>query len=474
MAIDLSEAKDWIDVVCTGIQTLLGIFGLLFVSYWWDRRKRKEDRKEAKRKTFEATQKADTEKIIAILSDNYDEVQNIFRTLKKYVSDLKRKDIDTGPRTVTEFDVLLYMCHADNWQKFNEPCGPIYRNSNSKTDYGRDKVVSHVREIMKFFKNFSFQLSSIEKACPNNVKLEFSTEVIEMGQTIYPFVTRTRQKLIEKVLIYFGYTEFVQDTNATSQEDNEQLSSACMKCCFPCRRKMSGLGYSVFQNVQGHETQRLTSATQRSSNAVYIEMTGPACSIQQPNERLTTYPGHEQMTRAIPYIESFRYKNGQMTCDIICRFSCIKHLEILIQKGKILQCMREAILKDIKSLWLQSCGTDLPGDLLHSIRMLMFKLSENAKLFQTEQLQQMFSSYVHLAASAGKEVVIFNCERSLGDTERYIRYIREEDHIKQLLEDKRTEVFLQNHAESLRKFITMMLHDGRHQVQAKRCFSSPS
>ena len=35
-----------------------------------------------------------------------------------------------------------------------------------------------------------------------SIKSEFSTEIKEVGKTIYPFVTKTRQKLIEKMLIH--------------------------------------------------------------------------------------------------------------------------------------------------------------------------------------------------------------------------------------------------------------------------------
>ena len=467
MAIDLNEAKDWINVICTGIQTLLAIFGLLFVSYWWDRRKRK-DRKEARRKADEARQKADTEKIIAILSENYDEVQNIFRTLKKYADDLKKKKIDTGSRTFTEFDVLLYMCHRDNWHKFDKTHQLMAERSSTSTGYGRENVMSHVREITKFFKKFSFELSSIDKTCPNNIKLEFSTEIIEMGKTIHPFVTKTRQMLIEKVLIYFGYAESV---HTPTQLEDQHVYAGCIQCCFPCRRTQCISRNSVRRNEHGPETQRLTS-TQATSYTVNIEMTRLPRANQKVEEGLTLYPGHDEMKRAIPYIEYFRYENGEMTCDLTCTFSCIEDLEICVDKGKIEPCTKVAILEEIKSLWLQSCGSDLPGDLLHLIRILMFKLS-NDSTFLPKKLLRNFVDYIKPVVTVNKEVVIYGCERALQDMKFHITNLRHGDRIKHLMEDKRTQVFLQHHAEGLRKFIIMMLNVSPQQVQANRRFSSP-
>ena len=465
MAIDVTEAKNWIDAICTGIQTLLAIFGLLFVSYWWEQKKRKEDRKEARRKAEEETQKANAEKIIAILSENYDELEKNFQTLKKYAHDLKNKKIDTGSRTFTEFDVLLYMCHGDNWNKFDKTYLSPYRDTSlASTGYGRENVMSQVREIMNFFKKFSFELSSIDKACTNNIKLEFSTEIIEMGKTIYPFVTKTRQKLIEKVLLYFGYTRNVQEHN-TSIEDQEDLVG-CVRC-FPCRR-------TVCRDIsqQGPETDRLLSS-QSTSHAIDIEMTlsEPRAS-SNVNEGLKPYLGHDEIKHAIPYIETFRYKNGEMVCDLASAFSCIKHLEICVQKKKIEQYMKVAISKELKSLWLQSCGSNLQGDLLHLIRMLMFKLSNDSTFFP-KKLLTSFVDYVNSAAAVDNEVVIYRCERALQDIEFQIMHLRQEDRIKHLMEDEKTQVFLQHHAEGLRKFIMMMLNARPEQVQESRRFSSP-
>ena len=461
MAIDITEAKDWIGAICTGIQTLLAIFGLFFVSYWWEQKKRKEDRKEARRKAEEETQKANAEKIIAMLSDNYDELEKNFKTLKKYAHNLKNKKIDTGSGIFTEFDVLLYMCHGDNWNKFDKTYVPPYHESLASTGYGRENVMSQVCEIMDFFKTFSFELSSIDKACPNNIKLEFSTEIIEMGKIIYPFVTKTRQKLIEKVLLHFGYTRNVQEHN-TSTEEGQQDLVGCVRC-FPCRRTACR---DVSQPVP--ETHRLISS-QSTSHAVDIEMTlsGPRAS-QKVNEGLKPYLGHDEIKHAIPYIETFRYKNGEIVCDLESTFSCIKHLEICVQKKKIKQCVKVAISKEIKSLWLQSCGFNLQGDLLHLIRMLMFQLSNDSTFFP-KKLLTSFVDYVNSVVHVDNEVVIYRCERALQDIEFHIMHLRQVD----LMEDKKTQVFLKHHAEGLRKFIITMLNDRPEQVQANRRFSSP-
>ena len=459
MAIDLTEAKDWIYAICTGIQTLLAIFGLLFVSYWWDRKKRKEDRKEAKLKADEETQKWHTEKIIAILSENYDEVEKKFRILQKHVHDLKKGKIATESRTFTEFDVLLYMCHRDNRDTFDKTHQLDTNKNAPSTGYGREDIMSHVREIMGFFKNFSFELIAIDKTCPNSIKLEFSTEIIEMGKTIYPFVTNTRQKLIEKVLIYFGYSESEKKPNTSTDKQGPPSSIRC----FPCRRTES----------KDHRPDGPTS-TLGTSHAINMEMTIAAPSASQNgNEGLKAYSGHYETKRAIPYIETLRYENGEMTCDLSCTFSCIKELEICVQKRKIEQCTKVAISKEIKSLWLQSGGSDLQGDLLHLIRMVMFKLSNDPKFFQ-EKLLGSFVDYVNSAIPVNKEVVHCGCERALQDIEFHIGYLRQ-NRVRHLMEDKRTWVFLQQHVKGLRKFVYMITnhYDRPEQVQTNRSFSSP-
>ena len=103
MAGDLSLARDWIYVICTVIQTFLAIVGLLFVSFWWDRRKTTDERKRAEKqrrkeerqreieREEEDRQKADAEKIAVILSENYYEVEDIFDRLRESVDKLRDK-----------------------------------------------------------------------------------------------------------------------------------------------------------------------------------------------------------------------------------------------------------------------------------------------------------------------------------------------------------------------------------------------
>ena len=464
MAIDLTETRNWVYVICTAIQTLLAIIGLFFVSYLWERQKRKEDRKEARQKDNEDRQKAETEKIVAILSENYDEVQNIFRTLKKDVDNLKKKKIDTGSYTFTEFDILLYMCHGDNWHKFEESYQPLPYQRSIRSDCGREQLMDYVHKIMKFFKNFSFHLSCIDKSCPNNIKSEFSNEIIEMGITIHPFMTKTRQKLIGKVLKYFGYTDVPNILN----NESEQIYDENMQCCFSCCRKQLRSRSPITGKTQRPESQRFTSDS--TPHVINFEM--KRLSSANKREGPTLYPGHDEIKRAIPYIEYFRYHNGEITCNLECQYSCLEDLYISVQEKNIVNAMKETMSKEIKSLWLESCGSNLSGDLLHLIRMMMFKLSEDSKFFQSNLLHD-FLDYVKKAVSINIDIAVseFSCERSLQAMEKYIRNIRHASSIKHLLQDKRTKIFLEHHAEEFRKFIMMMLDDTQ-QVETHRRFSS--
>ncbi|CAB4043341.1 Hypothetical predicted protein [Paramuricea clavata] len=257
---DLSITKDVIIIICTLIQTfILGIFSVFGV-FWWNLRNRKQDKKKQTRKEEADKQRSDLEKIIAILSENYDEVQEIFHDLKTSVDNLKERTINTGLLTFTEHDVLLYMCHGDNWRTisynklhFSSPL--CSRKDNSD---GREKVMFQVHRIMKFFKDFSFQLSAIDKTCPNDIKSEFSTEIIDMGKTIYPFMTKTRQKLIEKVLIYFGctieglvrYPGHGEIKKAIPYIEYFWYENGEMNCNIPCE-------YSNVENLKHHVVDRI-------------------------------------------------------------------------------------------------------------------------------------------------------------------------------------------------------------------------
>ena len=77
------------------------------------------------------------------------------------------------------------MCHLDNKQRLTEV-----------NDLPKD-----VEEIVKVFFKFRVQLAPIrDKECPQHMKDEFSREIIEMGQTIFPLVSNARQEVIKVVL----------------------------------------------------------------------------------------------------------------------------------------------------------------------------------------------------------------------------------------------------------------------------------
>jgi hypothetical protein len=428
MADDLTKTRDCVYVISTLIQTLFAIF----VWVWWDRRNRNQDKKEEKRKEEADRQKADTKQIIAILSENYDEVQEIFQVLKKSVTDLKKRQINTGSRTFTEFDVLLYMCHADKWIKFREtPQFLIHARS-------REKVMFIVNKIMKFIKNFAIQLAVIDKACPDNImKAAFCTEIIEMGETINPFVTKTRQKLIKSVLIYFGYTKSEQEHNT---QEGQQVSPGCMQRCFQCMQTGISRCYHCCVHEQNETQEGLTS--------------GP-----EPSIGLILYPGHEAIENAIPYIESFKYENGKMICNFTRTISHIQNLEVLVEEGKIEEAKKVEISETINTLW-QECqyGSGLAGDLLHLIRMVKFKLS-NDPTFSQNKLLHTFVKYVisivNSAARLNKDLIIRNCERALQDMETHMMDLSGAQ--KHLKGDINTQVFLQRQAEERRKFMMSKL-----------------
>ncbi|CAB4036641.1 Hypothetical predicted protein, partial [Paramuricea clavata] len=430
MADDLTKTRDYVYVICTLIQTLFAVF----VWVWWERSNRNKDKKEDRRKEEAERQKADTKQIIAILSENYDEVEEIFQELKKSVDDLKeRKITNTGSRTFTEFDVLLYMCHDDNCNKFDEtPDQLLYVGICS----ARKKVMLDVNKIMTFIKNFAIQLSVIDKGCPDIIRLKFSTEIIEMGKTIYPFVTKTRQELIQIVLKYFG------DTPA--QEDR---SPGCVQWC--CQTRVSRCCHCscviAHEQADEPETERLAS-TPGPSNAVDIEMTGQPSA----NEGLIPYPGREAIENAIPYIESFKYENGKMICNLTCTISHIKNLEVAVEMGEIDKLTNVKISEEINTLWKQSYGSHLADDLLHLIRMIMFKLLKDSTL-SLQQFAQSVKNIVNSPAILKEKVIICCCQRASNDIKTNVMHLNGAQ--KHLLKDKSTQVILERHAEELRKFV---------------------
>jgi hypothetical protein len=468
MADDLTETRHYTYISSTVIYTLF----VVFVSVWLDRRNRNKDKKEASRKEDEDKRKADLEKIMAYFSQNYDEVNEIFQDLKKSVDVLKERKINTRSRTFTEFDVLLYMCHADNSKKF-EKKNPFFRNPKLRLGFsGREKIMSNVKKIMKFINEVcDIQLSVIHKTCPDIIRSNFSTEVIEMCKTIHPFVTKTGQEHIKSVLIYFEETPAQED-----QQVSPGWMQRCFQCiqqCFQCIQTHVSRCYHccVRQSMHEPETQRLAS-TPGPSNAVDIEMTGQSSANEEANEELMPYCGHEAIENAIPYIESFKYEYGKMTCDLMCADSCIKTFESCVEKENILEVTKVAISKEIKTLWEQYYGSDLAGDLLHLIRMVMFKLSKDLKFSRSESLRDFVQYVGHIANSAFEvDRIRTSCELSLRRIEDQVKGLREAKN-KKHLKDQSVREFLQHHATSLERFIASKLKIPQHESQGNRRSSS--
>ena len=464
MADELTKTRDYIYVICTLIQTLLAIFGLL----WWERRNKMKDEKKARRKEEADKQKADTKQIIAILSENYDEVHEMFQDLKKSVDNLKKRKItNTGSRTFTEFDVLLYKFY----HTYNKSWPPNVA----------------VNKTILFIKNLAIQLSAIDKGCPDFVKLKFSTEIIEMCKTIYPFATKTRQELIIIVLKFFG------DTPA--QED-QQVSPGCIQQCFQwiqqCFQWIQQCFQWIqqcFQWMQTHisrccrccvrqsmhepETQRLTS-TPGPSNAVDIEMTRQSSANEETNEGLVTYPGDEEIENAIPYINLFDYCSGYMRVHNFTRigfqFAQLSNLVSAVQNGEIEEAKKVEISAKIKTLWQQCYGSDLAGDFLHLICIVLFKLKNDYTFSQNESLLNFVQYVEHINSPDELGKISESYDVSLRRIVKCIECLRGAK--KHLLENQDIQESLQLHATSLEKITNLKLNNPQHESKGIRCSSS--
>ena len=437
MADALSIAKDIIYVVCTPITTFLAIFAL----FWWERRNRILDRKEAKRKANEEKQKVETEKILALLTnDNFVKVVGIFQVLKKLVDKLESKTIDTGSRIFTAFDVLLYMCHDDNWHKFDEPSFTKSIPSSlskparmpMKVVNQREEVMSGVKEIMTFFNDFAFLLSLTNIPCPNNIKLRFSSEVIAMGKIIHPFVTRAQQQLIRKVVEYFGYAE----------PDNPiQESEGCFSGCIPWRRRR--------QATCDPEAQAL----------VMNEMIMQPNANQQTSEVLKTYPGHNAIKTAIPYVENLRYRSGKMYCEWWSSHAIDTTTHKLmkrLEEGQLIEPVKVKILHDIKALW-----SELSGDLLHQLRMILFKQLTDPTFSSSDLLGKF-----HEDVKPFSYTELNYCQPLLDDMQVRIAELLSipPEHLK----GKSTWIFLERHSRELREFVRLKLHTSTEEIPRKR------
>ena len=190
------QVKDYIDVLATLTKTILAIFALC----WWERRNRKKEK-----------ERANTQIITNILIKYYKEAEEAYRFLKKDFSDLQRKKIKTESCSFTEMDVLLYLCHSNNWQ------------FDSRFDDSPGK--SHLCYIMEFFNQFSIGMHLIDRECPANIKEEYSMKIIEMGLMTFLFIPDTqgeRFDRIRKVLRYFGGGDDPIHICDTVQEGNQR------------------------------------------------------------------------------------------------------------------------------------------------------------------------------------------------------------------------------------------------------------
>ena len=443
---------------------------MICVNCWYDRKKWKDDQKREDRHREidreEARQKADTEKIAAVLSKQYDEVEKILHNFKKNVEKLANNIIitDEEGKNTTEFDVLLYMCHPGNMERFDNTdqhgtsshvelgtaIGDVAKYATiprRSSCYGIKEVKSDVIKIMKLFTEFRYQLSSIhDKACPEDIKSEFSTKIIDMGKTIFPFVSTPRQNVIKKVLKYFGFPDTTPGTQDAGAVPDTTTTPTCLSCCFPCCPTQNIFRCCVRQNAHGLETQNLLPTATPEPN-------------EQANEGLIPYPGHQVIENAISYIKSFKYVNGKMVCNLTCVISHIKSLELFVEKGKIEEAIKVELSQKIKTLWQQCYGSDLAGDLMHWIRMVMFKMSNDSTFSQNQSLPtfiQYVEGIVNSAPNLDKEVIIRECKCALDDMNICIKNL--EGAHKHLLEENSTQVFLQRHAEELRKFMMSKLN----------------
>ncbi|XP_046851550.1 uncharacterized protein LOC124444907 isoform X2 [Xenia sp. Carnegie-2017] len=384
MAVDvLSSVKNWIYILCTPTNIFAVIFGLIYVVYrfWWDKINRKEDLKredqrlrEQKIQKEEDRQRADAEKIAEIYEQFYN-VENKFLRLKKSLEILRKRKIVND---LTEFHVLIYMCRKENWKKFHRESidigrlisDPHYRKALESPDDSRDYLLSDVKEIMKFILDLRIKLFSIRKnqTCLDDIKLEFSGKFIEMGESVYPFVQKHQQDVIERALEYFDIAQTVPEHEHLNDE-HENLDEK------PGLQNQSPSLFSRYCRIQ----QTSKDETKRPANDTIIELqpTTSASShsptaIQPSN--LMIWPGNAEIENAIPYLKCFAYpKYGEeMTLKFVNIHSDILHLMHLIEVGVIKE--NDGLLHEIDKLWKVNGHEPPGGGLLHSIRMIMYKL----------------------------------------------------------------------------------------------------
>jgi hypothetical protein len=424
-------------------------------------------------------------------------VEKILHNFKKNVEKLANNIIitDEEGKNTTEFDVLLYMCHRGNMERFDNTdqhgtsshvelgtaTGDVAKYATiprRSSCYGIKEVTSDVNKIMKLFIEFRYQLSSIhDKACPEDIKSEFSTEIIDMGKTIYPFVSTRRQEVIQKVLRYFGSK--AEPPNA-GNESTELLTGPSN-----VDTQQSSVPGPSSTNQEANQGQTLTESTSWAgpstadtelnellagpSNAgtQQFSVPGPSSTNHEANQGQTSsQPGDNTIKRAIPYINYFRYNKGEMSCNIECKYLCVKYLQSCVERRITGVIEKQNEIRDgIKKFWPaqpSEPADQLPeGDLLHLIRMVMFKMLDNSrsKFFNEERLKKFVEnvkSIVNLPKNLDKDTVKNNCEGELEEINKIINILRR-DNFKPILEDKTTSKFLHDHAEDLRMFVEKMI-----------------
>ncbi|XP_046851545.1 uncharacterized protein LOC124444906 isoform X1 [Xenia sp. Carnegie-2017] len=212
---------------------------------------------------------------------------------------------------------------------------------------------------MKFIQQLNLFFIIKNQACPDGIKMQYSSEIIEMGDSVYLFVPKHQQDVIDKVQKYFDPAQTVP----------ESLLSRC------CRIQRT----SEYERI--NDEQSTTSASRHSPTAT-----------QPPNLR-KVWPGEAAIENAIPYLKYFAYpKYGEkMTWrdDMKIEFAEIPDdivaLMDHIEKGVIKE-NDELLLDEIKKLWEFNRYEAPGGGLLHSMRMIIFKIDQNHHFFNRHSL----------------------------------------------------------------------------------------
>ncbi|XP_028405976.1 uncharacterized protein LOC114528518 [Dendronephthya gigantea] len=413
-----SQARGWLIATCVVIQTVFAVFAALYINYIWDKKKRKEDREMERLES-------DKKNIAAVLSQYYDEVEKIHHDLKSELEKLKKIvfiDKDEGEDEITEFDVLLYMCHPDNRKRFQQTADA----RKAAGERGLSSVLSDVDKIIKFFNELGLKLSTnLNKKCPDDLNKRFGKEIRDMAEFIHPFVTRANSTLnVIDVAEYFKQPESGQKSQASSNP--------------------------AIQNRQS-----------RGQNEVSLLLQGNQPDPDSPGQNGTAsgnQPDFDRIRDAIPYIKSLRYENGKIRCDIECEFSNLKALGNFYEDLQPTITGREnEILEKIKELFGEN--QPISNDLRHEIRKIMFNLSQspNPELLKPayRELDEYVKDILNASENLNLKVEEMRSERALGDIQKMCK-----DH-KWLLSEPDTREKLEKFCEDLDTFIKKKMAQSR-------------